>query len=71
MVKYSDGEIGNVTEMEDFLPSPEMLRAQADEVEITLAVSPESFRFFEKEAQKYNLPIHTVMQQWLDRAPRS
>ena len=45
-IKYSDGPIGEVEIVEDFLPSPEQLALQEETVKVTIALSKSSVEFF-------------------------
>lgn len=44
-IKYTDGEIGTVKIVQDFLPSPKELLLKDDSVKITISLSKESIDF--------------------------
>ncbi len=51
-IKYTDGPIGAVKIVPDFLPSPDDLAFRDDTVKVTIALSRASVEFFKCEAKK-------------------
>lgn len=49
-IKYSDGEMGIVEVVKDFLPKPEDLVFKEDTVKVTLNLSKSSIEFFKEIA---------------------
>ncbi|AFC72514.1 hypothetical protein N7280_04285 [Rickettsia rhipicephali] len=45
-IKYTDGEIGEVKIVKDFLPHPRELLLKDDSVKVTISLSKESVEFF-------------------------
>ena len=62
-IKYSDGPIGNVRVIKDFLPSPEELALKDETVKVTISLSKTSVDFFKKEAKNH----HTQYQKMIRR----
>ena len=58
-IVYTDGEIGEVRIIADFLPPPSMLAFREDTVKVTIALSKSSVEFFKEEAAKQHtwLPV--------------
>ncbi len=65
-IKYSDEPIGPVRLVPDFLPSPEALAFQEEEVKVTLALSKRSVAFFKAEAKKRGTPYQRMIRRLLD-----
>ena len=65
-VKYSDGEIGDVKVVKDFLPSPDQLVLREDNVKVTLALSRRSVEFFKREADKQHVPYQRMIRALVD-----
>ena len=45
-IKYTDGEIGKMNIIEDFLPSPEELVFKEENTKITISLTKETVDFF-------------------------
>ena len=60
-VKYSQGEIGEVRVLEDFLPPPDKLVLREDNVKVTLSLSQRSVTFFKRAAQKRRVPYQRMI----------
>jgi len=58
---YSEGEIGDVRIVEDFLPPPDQLVLREDNVKVTLSLSRSSVDFFKREAQKVRVPYQRMI----------
>jgi len=73
--KYTEGEIGDLRVIEDFLPPPAELVLREDTVKVTLALSRKSVDFFKKEAGKgarpYQRMIRALVDAYTERAGRS
>lgn len=67
MVNYSDGEIGKVKIIEDFLPNPKDLVLKDDSTKITIALSKNSVAFFKKQAKIYHVPYQKMIKAVLDK----
>lgn len=67
MVNYSNGEIGKIKIIEDFLPSPKDLVLKDDSTKITIALSKDSVAFFKKQAKIYHVPYQKMIKAVLDK----
>ncbi|WP_413561362.1 CopG family transcriptional regulator [Bdellovibrio sp. HCB209] len=63
-----EAPVGKVTQVDDFLPSPDVLFAVDDKVKITIEIEGETLDFFKNEAQKkgskYQRLIRQVLKQY-------
>ena len=64
--KYSDGPIGDVELIDDFLPSPEELAFREDTVKVTIALSKSSVEFFKDKALENNTAYQKMIRRLLD-----
>ena len=65
-IKYTDGEIGNVKIIEDFLPSPEELVFKDENTKITISLAKETVDFFKDEAKKHHTQYQKMIRNLLD-----
>jgi predicted DNA binding CopG/RHH family protein len=65
-VKYTEGEIGKVKVVKDFLPSPDKLVARETNVKVTLSLSQRSVDFFKREAGKRRVPYQRMIRALVD-----
>lgn len=65
-IRYSDEPIGPVKIVPDFLPPPEALAFQEEEIKVTLALSKRSVAFFKAEARKRGTPYQRMIRRLLD-----
>jgi hypothetical protein len=65
-VKYTEGEIGKVKVVKDFLPSPDKLVAREANVKVTLSLSQRSVDFFKREAGKRRVPYQRMIRALVD-----
>ena len=65
-IRYSDGPMGDVKEVADFLPSPEELAFREDNVKVTIALSKASVDFFKHEARKHHVSYQKMIRRLLD-----
>jgi predicted DNA binding CopG/RHH family protein len=65
-VKYTEGEIGKVKVVKDFLPSPEKLAMRESNVKVTLSLSQRSVDFFKREATKRHVPYQRMIRALVD-----
>lgn len=63
---YSEGEIGEVEAVRDFLPRPEDLVLKDDTVKVTINLSRSSLEFFKKIAKKNGSKYQKVIRNLLD-----
>jgi predicted DNA binding CopG/RHH family protein len=64
--RYSDGEIGDVRIVEDFLPPPDRLTLREDNVKVTLSLSRRSVEFFKREAGRAQVPYQRMIRALVD-----
>lgn len=65
-IKYSDGPIGPLEVVDDFLPPPEQLAFTDETVKVTISLSKESVVFFKAEAKKHNTKYQKMIRRLLD-----
>ena len=65
-VKYTDGPIGNITVVRDFLPSPDELAFKEDQVKVTIGLSKSSVEFFKKQADRHHTQYQKMIRRLLD-----
>jgi len=64
--KYSDGPIGDVKIIKDFLPPPSELAFKEEQEKVTIALSKTSVDFFRKEAKQHNTQYQRMIRKLLD-----
>jgi predicted DNA binding CopG/RHH family protein len=65
-VKYTDGEIGDLKVVQDFLPLPHELAFKEDQVKVTIGLSKSSVDFFKQEAKKHHTQYQKMIRRLLD-----
>jgi predicted DNA binding CopG/RHH family protein len=65
-IRYTDGEIGKVKVVKDFLPPPEKLVMRQANVKVTLSLSQRSVEFFKREAAKQRVPYQRMIRALVD-----
>lgn len=65
-ITYSEGEIGEVEVVRDFLPRPEELVLKDDTVKVTINLSRSSLEFFKQVAKKNGSKYQKVIRNLLD-----
>jgi predicted DNA binding CopG/RHH family protein len=65
-INYTDGEIGNIKIIEDFLPTPEELVLKEDNTKITISLTTETVDFFKAEAKKHHTQYQKMIRNLLD-----
>jgi predicted DNA binding CopG/RHH family protein len=65
-IKYTDGEIGDVKVVQDFLPSPQELAFKEEQVKVTIGLSKSSVDFFKQEAKKHHTQYQKMIRRLLD-----
>jgi len=66
-VKYTNEPIGKIKMIDDFLPSPEELVMQEDNVKVTLSLTKESLDFFKHEAKIHHTQYQKMIRNLLDQ----
>jgi predicted DNA binding CopG/RHH family protein len=65
-IRYSEGPIGDVRVVRDFLPPPEELAFREEQVKVTIALSKSSVAFFKRQAQKHGTQYQKMIRRLLD-----
>jgi len=65
-IRYSDEPMGDVSVIEDFLPSPEELAFGEETIKVTIALSKSSVEFFKHEADKFSVSYQRMIRRLLD-----
>ncbi len=65
-IKYTNGPIGNVKVLRDFLPSPDELAFKEDQVKVTIGLSKSSIDFFKKKAKNHHTQYQKMIRRLLD-----
>jgi predicted DNA binding CopG/RHH family protein len=63
---YSDGPVGDIKVIRDFLPPPEELAFKEDQVKVTIGLSQSSVDFFKEEAKKHHTQYQKMIRRLLD-----
>jgi len=64
-ITYTDGPIGEVEVVKDFLPPPEDLMFKEDTAKITIALSRESVDFFKEKAAELDTSYQKMIRRLL------
>lgn len=65
-IQYTDGPVGDVKVVRDFLPSPDELAFKEDQVKVTIGLSKTSVDFFKKEAKAHHTQYQKMIRRLLD-----
>lgn len=65
-IKYTEGPMGTLRVIKDFLPPPEQLVLREENVKITIALKKSSVDFFKQEARKHRTSYQKMIRQLLD-----
>jgi hypothetical protein len=65
-VKYTDGRLGRLKIVPDFLPRPEDLIFREEGVKVTIALSKRSVEFFKEEARRHKTQYQRMIRRLLD-----
>lgn len=65
-VKYTEGEIGKVRIVSDFLPSPDALVAREENVKVTIELSRRSVDYFKRAAKARRVPYQRMIRALVD-----
>lgn len=66
IIKYTNGKIGKVNVVNDFLPPPHALVKREESVKVTLSLSKESIAFFKAQAAKLKIPYQRMIRALVD-----
>ena len=65
-ITYSDGPVGEVKVVRDFLPAPADLVFREARVKVTIGLSKSSVDFFKEEARRHRTPYQKMIRRLLD-----
>jgi predicted DNA binding CopG/RHH family protein len=65
-IKYTNGPIGDVKVVHDFLPPPGELAFKEEQVKVTIGLSKASIDFFKEEARKHRTHYQKMIRRLLD-----
>ncbi len=65
-ITYSNGPVGDVNVVRDFLPAPADLVFREDQVKVTIGLSRSSVDFFKEEARRHHTPYQKMIRRLLD-----
>jgi predicted DNA binding CopG/RHH family protein len=65
-VRYTEGKIGKIRVVKDFLPPPDRLVLRETNVKVTLSLSQRSVDFFKREAVKQRMPYQRMIRALVD-----
>ena len=65
-IRYTEGPIGDVKVVRDFLPPPEELAFKEDQVKVTIGLTRSSVDFFKQEARKHRTQYQKMIRRLLD-----
>ena len=65
-IKYTEGPMGDVKVVKDFLPPPSELAFREETVKVTLQLSRASVEYFKKEAEIHHTPYQRMIRRLLD-----
>ena len=66
-IKFTNGPVGAVRIVEDFLPPPSELVVKEDVEKVTIALSKRSVDFFKDEAKRHGTQYQRMIRALLDR----
>lgn len=64
--RYTDEPLGDVRVIDDFLPSPQELAFNEEQVKVTIGLSKQSVDFFKKQAKKHHTQYQKMIRRLLD-----
>lgn len=65
-INYTDEPMGELLVLEDFLPPPDQLVLNDENVKITISLKKSSVEFFKKEAQKHHTSYQKMIRRIID-----
>jgi len=65
-ITYTEGPIGKVAVVRDFLPAPAELAFREEQVKVTISLSKESVDFFKREAKEHHTQYQKMIRRLLD-----
>ena len=65
-VNYTNGPIGDIKVINDFLPSPEELAFKEEQIKVTIGLSKSSVEFFREQAKHHHTQYQKMIRRLLD-----
>jgi predicted DNA binding CopG/RHH family protein len=65
-IAYSDGPIGDVKVVRDFLPAPADLVFREEQIKVTIGLSKASVDFFKEQARRHRTQYQKMIRRLLD-----
>ena len=65
-ITYTNGPMGDIKIIDDFLPPPDQLAFKEDNIKVTITLSKASVDFFKKEAKKHHVQYQKMIRRLLD-----
>ena len=65
-ITYTDGPIGELKVVRDFLPPPAELAFKEEQVKVTIGLSKASIDFFKREARQHRTQYQKMIRRLLD-----
>ena len=65
-ITYTDGAVGEVKVVRDFLPPPAELAFKEEQVKVTIGLSKASVDFFKREAREHRTQYQKMIRRLLD-----
>ena len=65
-INYTDGPIGDIKVLNDFLPSPKDLAFKEEQIKVTIGLSKSSVDFFKKQAKSHHTQYQKMIRNLLD-----
>ena len=65
-IKYTNEPLGDVKVIDDFLPSPDKLAFNEEQVKVTIGLSKSSVDFFKKQAKRHRTQYQKMIRRLLD-----
>jgi len=65
-ITYTDGPIGELKVVRDFLPPPAELAFKEEQVKVTIGLSKASVDFFKREAREHRTQYQKMIRRLLD-----
>ena len=64
---YTEGPVGELKAVRDFLPSPDRLALKEENVKITISLKRSSIAFFKAQAKKHKTSYQKMIRELVDR----
>ncbi len=65
-IRYTEGPIGDLKIVADFLPSPEQLKLKSETTKVTITLSSESVAYFKEMAKTHHMQYQKMIRELLD-----